>query len=621
MDFFDGPGQQARAVVVSARRPLPPSHDPPPATAVSDLNAPPTRPRWLARCQDPKVHADALRAGHSPFLAALLAGRLRDRDGGLEGLAGRLADIPPPDLLPDVAPACARLARALARSEHIVLATDHDVDGVTSHAVLWSALAGHFGHPPERLHTVISHRIREGYGLSSALSARIRALPVAVGLVVTADQGSCDGDRIAELAADGIDTVVTDHHQVAGAGPAAAVACVNPQRQDSRYPDRAIAGCMVAWLLMCALRNHLVAEGRLPAAAPRLGGLLDFVALGTVADAVSLGSSAANRAVVRAGLARMNQMARPAWQAFARVRPAPWRATDLAFGLGPLINAGSRVADVMPGVRALVAATPAEASAEVDRLVAANEARRALERSLTSQALAAWQAGHQPGEGAVCVAFEQGSAGVHGIVASRLVEHTGCPALCLSPRVGHPGLLSGSLRTVADQWGGALVDIHAVLAEIDSRHPGLLLTWGGHAAAGGLSIEAARLPELREAWQSAVLARRPPQPPRRWFDPAPAEPLCGAHLEELDALQPFGRGFEAPVLALDCRITGSRPLGDGSHRRLSLAGAGEAGEAVWFRAAVDRLPDLPADGRLYVSLHPPTRWTRGSLDLQVHDIG
>lgn len=578
------------------------------------------RPVWQPRHQDQAVHARALAAGHSPFLAGILAGRMRAGDGDLSGLSGRLADIPPPALLPDVEPACERLARALAGREHIVLATDHDVDGVTSHAVLWSALVRHFGHPPERLHTVISHRVREGYGLSSALSARIRALPVPVGLVLTADQGSCDGARIAELAGQGIDTVVTDHHQVAGSGPAAAVACVNPQRADSRYPDRAIAGCMVAWLLMCALRRHLIGLGRLPEAAPRLGDLLDFVALGTVADAVSLGSSASNRAVVRAGLQRMNQLSRPAWQAFAQVRPGPWQATDLAFGLGPLINAGSRVADVMPGVRALIATDPGQARVEVERLVAANAARRAVEQDLTRLALTAWQAAAQPGDAAVCVAFDEGNAGVHGIVASRLVEHSGCPALCLSPRVGQPDLLTGSLRTVADQWGGALVDIHAALAEIDARHPGLLLTWGGHAAAGGLSIEAARLATLRAAWQGAVRAQRAPQPPQRWFDAAPPEPLSAAHLAALDELEPYGRGFDAPVLALDCQVTASRPLGDGSHRRLSLSGAGAASEAVWFRADPDAVPVGAARSRLYVSLHPPTRWTRGALDLQVHGL-
>lgn len=578
------------------------------------------RPLWQPRQQDAEVFGQALSDGHSPFLAGILAGRIRSGDGGLSGLSGRLADIPPPTLLPDVDPACERLARALAEREHIVLATDHDVDGVTSHAVLWCALVRHFGHPPARLHTVISHRVREGYGLSSALSARIRALPVPVGLVLTADQGSCDGERIAELAGQGIDTVVTDHHQVAGRGPTAAVACVNPQRADSRYPDRAIAGCMVAWLLMCALRRHLIALGRLPEAAPRLGDLLDFVALGTVADAVSLGSSASNRAVVQAGLMRMNQQARPAWQAFARVRPGPWQATDLAFGLGPLINAGSRVADVMPGVRALIATDLGQACAEVERLVAANAARRAVEQELTGQALAALQATARPGDAAVCVAFDEGNAGVHGIVASRLVEHSGCPALCLSPRVGEPDLLTGSLRTVADQWGGALVDIHAALAEIDARHPGLLLTWGGHAAAGGLSIEAARLATLRAAWQAAVRSQRPPQPPRRWFDAAPQEPLSATHLAALDGLQPYGRGFDAPILALDCQVTGSRPLGDGSHRRLSLADAGEATEAVWFRADPEPAPGTATRSRLYVSLHPPTRWTRGGFDLHVHGL-
>lgn len=578
------------------------------------------RPIWQPRHQDAEVFAQARTEGHSTFLASILAGRIRSCGGDLSGLSGRLADIPPPELLPDVAPACDRLARALADAEHIVLATDHDVDGVTSHAVLWSALILHFGHPPARLHTVISHRVREGYGLSSALSARIRALPVPVGLVVTADQGSCDGERIAELAGQGMDTVVTDHHRVAGRGPAAAVACVNPQRADSRYPDRAIAGCMVAWLLMCALRRHLVALGRLPEAAPRLGGLLDFVALGTVADAVSLGSSAANRAVVRAGLARMNQQSRPAWQAFARVRPGPWQATDLAFGLGPLINAGSRVADVMPGVRALIAPDLAEASVEVQRLVAANQARRAVEQDLTRQALAAWQTARTAEDAAVCVAFDEGNAGVHGIVASRLVEYSGCPALCLSPRVGHPDLLTGSLRTVADQWGDALVDIHAALAEIEHRHPGLLLTWGGHAAAGGLSVEAARLGTLRQAWQAAVRAQRAPHPPRRWFDTPTQATLSAGHLAEIDGLQPYGRGFEAPVLALDCAVTGTRPLGDGSHRRLQLAGAGEATEAVWFRADPELLPGPAAHHRLYVSLHPATRWSRGGFDLHVQGL-
>jgi len=255
-----------------------------------------------SRTLDSAVFAEARARGLSPVLARIVAGRVgadTDLDVILEP---RLANIPPPHHLIDMDQAVDRLVTAISGGEHIGILTDYDADGLTSHAVLSEALQ-RFSVAPARISHWIGHRLEEGYGISPLLVDRMLDAEVRPTLVISADCGSSDEEQIARLKDAGIDVVVTDHHQVAASGPPpSAYAVVNPNRADCTYPDKAIAGCMVSWLVMSALRGRLQEHGVLTAQTQKLGDLLDYVALGTVADCVSLGASEINRSVVRAGL-------------------------------------------------------------------------------------------------------------------------------------------------------------------------------------------------------------------------------------------------------------------------------------------------------------------------------
>jgi len=233
----------------------------------------------------------------SPVQARIVANRMAGLQWEVDDLVGAsLKHIASPQQLKDSDIAVERIARAIKDGETIGLLTDYDVDGITSHAILYFALNEHFNFPRQNIQHLIGHRIDDGYGISQGLTDRILAMESPPQLIITADCGSSDETQIVQLKALGIDVIVTDHHAIPQEGiPVSALATINPTREDCAYPDSTIAGCMVSWLLMSYLRAKLIADQVLAPSAPKLSGLLDFVSLGTVADAVSL-SSPINRA-------------------------------------------------------------------------------------------------------------------------------------------------------------------------------------------------------------------------------------------------------------------------------------------------------------------------------------
>lgn len=541
----------------------------------------------------------ALAAGFSPVAARLIAGRgippselqalMHPRLSGLDGYAG----------LPDIRCAAERLADAVTGGEIIAFETDHDVDGVSSHAVLLQAFTRWFGVPRARILSFIGHRLKEGYGLSEGVKNRILASVPRPSLVVTADNGSSDEARIAALKSAGIEVIVTDHHELPENGPpASALACVTPAREDCAYPDRYIAGCMVAWLLACAVRQALMDRGALPATTPNLGRLLDYVAAGTIADCVSLSRSVNNRAVVRAGLQLMNRYERPCWrsaQAWLRNRDR-FCAEDLAFVIGPRINARGRLDEAMAGVRFLTAETDREAVELAGLLDKENIARKEIEHRLRDAAFALAQPMVVGGATALAVYLADGHPGVHGIVASRLVEAFGRPSICLSPKPGAPDEVVGSARGIE---GIHIRD--ALQACSDSLPVGAMPAFGGHAGAGGLTLQKSRIDDFRDAFDriaAAALKERTLGPVIRTDGPLSADELTLDTIDAIAALDPFGRAFEAPVFDNHFQVDEVRPIGDGTHLRLRLRKDGTCVTGVWFRALKnpgDPLPVQAAD--------------------------
>ena len=546
------------------------------------------RPRIEQRERDPATVEALVGLGATTRQAEVLAGRGIDADtvatvGEIgEWASPTLAMLDHPASLADADTAAARIARALQQGEVIGLETDHDVDGVTAHAVLYRALTAHFGHPPEKVQSWIGHRLEEGYGLSEPLADRILAADPRPDLLITADNGSSDEARIARLAAAGIEVIVTDHHAFPVEGvPGSALACVSPARPDSEYPDPYIAGVMVAWLLTTRIRRYLLDHDPERDSGRPLSDLLDWVALGTVADCVSMGRSVNNRAVVTKGLALINGDHRPCWKALAEAtgRGGAWTAADLAFSAGPRINARGRLDEAGTGVRFLLAEDPDELQELAGLLESENQARRGIEEQMLNKALAEAREQVAAGRNTLVVYLPEGHAGVHGIVASRLLERSGRPTICLSPKQGRPGVLAGSVRGIDG------IHIRDTLQATEDTDPGLFLAFGGHAAAAGLSIQEASLDRLRDGFEAAareVLEGRD-LAPRIWTDGVLKESEIDREtVEALLELEPYGNGFEAPVMESTFEVLQAQTSRDGRHLRLRFRAGEVVLGGIWF---------------------------------------
>lgn len=541
------------------------------------------------RIQRRPINEEALnllvKEGVSPFLARIIAARpIPEHDKkALAVTQGRLADITSPFLLQDMDKAIARLRQALNNKEVIGIETDHDCDGQTSHAVLITCLKEIFQHPEDKLQSYIGHRMQEGYGLSEALCTRILENQVPPTLLITADNGSSDEARIAKLKAAGIDVIVTDHHAIPAEGiPASAYAVLNPTRTDCQFPDPYIAGCMVAWLLMAGTRRTMVDAGDLPKEAPSALNVLDYVAVGTVADCVSLARSINNRVIVQYGLQRINEFKRPCWQALQPLLKNPQIcAEDLGFLMGPLLNSDGRLSDALGSVSFLLAKNLEAAGPYAQLLWQQNEERKRIQKELVSDALKIAENQVRQGRVSLVIYLEAGHAGVHGIAASRIKDTFGRPTVILSPKLNEPEVLTGSCRSVDD------VHVRDVLQIINNLHPELLVKFGGHKAAAGLTLNLEDLELFSNAFEEAVgnMLKGKQVGPLLLSDGYVQEQIDLNLVETLKTLAPFGREFDEPLFEGKAYVRNVRRFGQNlNHLELKLALHHQDAEhtAIWF---------------------------------------
>lgn len=547
---------------------------------LTTLAPPQTRARPISR----ELLARAREEGFTELQARVIAARIPEGTRAIRDLiAPSVRMIDSPDLLPDIDVAARAIADAVAEpGMHLAGVFDHDADGADAGAVFLLALTEYFGVDRERVVLLQSHRQREGYGVSDAFVERIiEDLPRPC-LCVTGDQGSSDEPRLARLKAAGFHTVVTDHHGVEGKGPPSALACVNPAREDSQFADPLIAGVHVMWLTMCAVRQQLIRRGHLPPDAPTLAPLLAWSAVGTTADAVSLARSLNNRAVIRYGLRLINGSTRAPWQAMRKVmkKEGPFSTKDISHGVGPRINARGRMADPLASLQFLTTTEQEQADYLAALLEAENEARKGVEREMTAVAMEIASVQAQAGMAGLVIHLPDGHSGVHGITASRIVEAFGRPTCCLSPKQGKPGVLTGSLRTVPG------VHVRQALATVAQAHPDLLLSYGGHAGAGGTSLAETDLVRFQDAFCEAVAAQADPSSfgPVTWSDGPLGRAPDASVLEELDALEPYGREFEPAAFTDRFVVSQVKPVGDGSHLKLQLRSPYGVHPGIWFRA-------------------------------------
>ena len=544
------------------------------------------KPMIVRREVDGEMLVTAQKEGLTELSARILASRPASPRGVSATVQARpsLSELDDLASMADIHAAAERLAMAVITEEHIGLETDHDVDGVTSHAVLKRGLVECCGHDPERIHSFIGHRLKEGYGLSQSVAERILSHPQRCDVVVTADNGSADEERIKFLKDAGIDTIVTDHHAIPVEGiPKSAIAVLNPTRSDCGYPDPLIAGCMVAWLLLVQTIRTLEDYGHLQPGKAKPSSLLDFVAIGTVADCVSMARSLNNRAIVRFGLKLINSQNRPAWQVVVSElsqEGLPLTEQDIGFGIGPRINARGRLDEAMAGVHFLLSGEVSEARDWWHTLDIENDRRKEIEKDLKHEAMKLADAAMMNGSTGLALWLENGHPGVHGIVASRVVEAYGRPVVCLSPVFESDTLITGSARGVP---GFNVKDAFNRMAE---RNPDLLVKAGGHEGAGGLTVKKENLGQVQAAWDEAVVA----QAQQGEMALAPIIHTDGnlpnPSLEDVWTLQaelsPFGREFEQPVWEGEFSLLNVKGRGDGTHLALTLGSGNAMLQAIWF---------------------------------------
>lgn len=481
--------------------------------------------------------------------------------------------MPDPSIFADMDVAADRLAQAVISGEAITIYGDYDVDGATSAALLIRALrmlGGEAGH-------YIPDRLLEGYGPSG--EALVELGRRGSSLVVTVDCGAMAHDALAQAHDAGIDVIVVDHHKCSPDLPRA-VALVNPNRLDESDEGAShghLAAVGVAFLLAVALVRTLRGRGFFAdRPEPDLRALLDLVALGTVADVAAL--HGLNRAFVAQGLkimARRDNTGIAALIDASRLTRAPV-CSDLGFALGPRINAGGRVGEAALGVRLLTTDNPDEARAIAAQLSLLNEERRAIEAEV--QKAAETQLAGQHNRSVLTLAGDGWHPGVIGIVAGRIKEKTGKPALVVALD-GDTG--KGSGRSIAG------VDLGA--AVIAAREAGLLVKGGGHAMAAGLTVAADRLEDFA-AWIDDHLAgavARASGERELLIDLALAPGgLATDLIATLDQAGPYGMGWPGPKVAVGpVRLVAADVVGTDHLRMIAAGDDGRSFKAIAFRAA------------------------------------
>jgi single-stranded-DNA-specific exonuclease len=583
------------------------------------------RHRWVF--PEPLRLSDAFRAaarshGLDTFAATVLARRGIDDPEALASFLGPAeSGLHDPTLLPDAGALVARIRRARDAGERVMVFGDFDADGLTGLAQLVIAL--------DRLgidvQPYVPSRLEEGHGLS--LVAVDAATAAGITLIVTVDTGSTSVAEVAAAAERGIDVVITDHHRLPAVLPAA-VALVNPHRADARYPESELSGSGVAFTVARLLFGELLGS------ATEALELADLATIGTVSDVAPILGE--NRAIARLGLERMRTRPRPgiaALLARAGVAPASTDLETVGFALAPRLNAAGRVGEALDAARLLLATTDAEAQGLAAVLEQANATRRDLMRTAITEARAALglpEPGQVPGQqplldvpvegNDVLVAGGPGGpavlvagpwpVGIIGLVAGRLAEETGRPAI-VATRLGP--VLRASCRS------DGRLDLAAALtacADLFVRH-------GGHAAAAGFELPAERWNAFAARFLELAAVSAPDDP--RTVLPVdlalPASYVDYGLYRDLARLAPCGTGNPEPLVAVLGLTVQRVRAANGGHTQLVLRRDRDVLDGIAF-GRPDLAGALAEGDRVDVVARLASRVFGGleTLQLEVRDV-
>ncbi len=528
-----------------------------------------------------------IREGLHPVLARLAAARGISDRGELDDALDKLL---PPAALKGMDTAANRLADAIEKHERIVIVADYDCDGATACAVGMRALRAMrgTGGVDGELQFIVPDRFRFGYGLTPEIVAL--AAELKPDIIITVDNGIASVEGVTAANALGIEVVVTDHHLPGDTLPAAA-AIVNPNQPGCTFPSKALAGVGVMFYVMLALRAELRRRGAFKeGTGPNLAELLDLVALGTIADVVPLDRN--NRALVSQGLKRMRAgKLQPGLQAlFAVAGRDPRRAAgfDLGFLLGPRINAAGRLTDMTLGIECLISNDYGRSLDIARSLDDLNRERRVIEGDMREQAermLATLDVGDTTSLALFDPSWHQG---VVGILAGRVKERLHRPVIAFARSSENSDEIKGSGRSIPG------LHLRDALDLVAKREPDLILRFGGHAAAAGLTVKEENFTRFAAAFDAAVRHMLTPEALAHRIDTDGSLPPDYLSLNTARLLeeQIWGQGFPQPLFWDEFTVTNQRIVGE-KHLKLKLKRNDRMVEAMHFNS----LEPLPANVR------------------------
>ncbi|MED6323831.1 MAG: single-stranded-DNA-specific exonuclease RecJ [Pseudomonadota bacterium] len=557
-----------------------------------------------------EVTGASLSSDLHPVIDRIYRGRnianLDDLENGLKGLTHF-------NVLKGMPQAAQILANAVVQNKRIIIVGDFDADGATSTSVCILALRA-MGY--QNVDFLVPNRFDFGYGLSVPIVDE--AAKQGAEVIVTVDNGISCIDGVTHAKSLGMQVVVTDHHLPGDVLPPAD-AIVNPNQPGCEFPSKNLAGVGVAFYIMLALKAELQQQGhfeRAGLAPPNLASLLDIVAVGTVADVVVLDKN--NRILVHQGLQRIRAgKCRPGIKALVEVANrdcAHLTSTDLGFVVGPRLNAAGRLDDMSQGIACLLEDETIQARMIAAELDALNKERREIETGMKAQAESvleqmALDEGDMPS--ALVVYREDFHQGVIGIVAGRLKEKYLKPVIAFAHQDDE--IIKGSARSIPG------VHIRDVLDEVNTRYPGVIEKFGGHAMAAGLSLPVAKLQDFEQAFVDiarAHMAKLDGNHALLSDGDLSSKELCLPFAHLLRQAGPFGQGFESPLFDGEFALLDQRLVGQ-KHLKMVLKsdGANEV-DAIAFNVDLKSWPDAMVK-RVHIAYRLDINVFRGQETVQL----
>lgn len=549
---------------------------------------------WIIKGFDRDAAVALVHNGLNPLIAVLLSSRgITTLDAALPFLSDDVSNLYDPFLLGDMDKAVARINQAIKNNERVVVFGDYDVDGMTSSCIMYEYLCS----TGLDCGVYIPGRMDEGYGLN------IPAINIFaeknVSLIITVDCGITAVEEVNYANQLGIDVIITDHHECKSIIPDA-VAVIDPKRPNCPYPNKNLAGVGVAFKLICAL-----------AGADNLNEMLkkysELVALGTIADVVSVCGE--NRTLIREGMKWLSKTKRPGLQClFKETGLDSKRLTTGAIGysIAPRLNAAGRMGCPDLSVKLLATESAEEADRISEELCALNAERRSLVTSIFDEASEILEKTKVPGP--IVLAKRSWYQGVMGIVAARIAEIHMLPTIMIC--IDETGVGRGSCRSFG------CFQLYSALESCSD----LLVNFGGHEMAAGLTIREENIPEFTRRLQEHYhkLIKIPPVPTLH-IDLEVKKPglLSLDNLEAATVLEPFGNGHPPPLLCIkNAVLTQIIPVGGGMHTKIRINKFGESFDGIFFAKTVQELGVRTGD-HVDVAFEPQINEFRGRKSVQM----